>query len=143
MFVLVIGDYELMILMRVLVLLLGVLGKLFFTSAAFWTFLVFFGVKGKLIINFSFCLCFLTLSVDELIFTGVSMLLQSSGWCCFLFRFLSFNLIPWIFCLLWFLRDFSSRKRSYSLFLSRSLNSFSFAWFLSFFHSLYFYFPFS
>ena len=64
MFVLV-GDCELMTLMRVLALLLGVLGKLFLIAfAAFRTFSVFFGVKGKLIINlfflcvFSYSLCY-------------------------------------------------------------------------------------
>ena len=76
MFVLVIADCELMTLMRVLALLLGVLGKLFLiTSAAFRTFLVFFGVRGKLIINFFFDLCFFTLSVEELLFTFVWVLL--------------------------------------------------------------------
>ena len=147
MFVLDIGDCEWMTLMRVLALLLGVLSKLFLiTSTAFQTFLVFFGVTGKLITSFFFCLCFLTLSVKELIFTGVWVLLYSSGWCCFLFLFLSFNLIPWIFCLLWFLCNFSFCTRSYSLFyhipfllILSPLHDI----FPSFFDSLYFYFPFS
>ena len=58
--VLVIDDCEMMTLMRVLALLLGIPGKLFLiTFGTFRTFLVFFGVKGKLIIKFFFSLCFL------------------------------------------------------------------------------------
>ena len=56
--VLVIDDCQMMALMRVLALLLRIPGKLFLiTSGTFRTFLVFFGVKGKLIINFFFSLC--------------------------------------------------------------------------------------
>ena len=60
MFVLVIGNCELMTdIDEGFGLLLGVPGKLFLiTFTAFWTFSVFLGVKGLLIINF-FSVCVL------------------------------------------------------------------------------------